>query len=178
MFETVHLIKRVELEIETVGAGTLNIATDQPGDNLQLAFAASFDTEATTSARRTERFTMQGNTRAKLIQATLFATTSLILYGARVLARPLGVPGVSGWQWYSLPVRVTEEMYRVAEAPIRPTAENYGGAGLPIRATPEAFAEGGLPIRPTTEEWTRGPLPLPATSPIPKWIPIPVDVIK
>lgn len=172
-YEILHLLKQIELDGDWDGAATFTLGTDQPGDAIAVRYTKPFSY----TGRRTVKMTATGSTRLKLLQATLSGTAGMKLFGARVLARPLGQPGAAGWQWYPLPVRITEEAYGAAALPIRPTSETFSAAALPIRPTSEAFSAAALPIRPTTEDWSSGPLPFPQTSIIPQWVSIPVDSI-
>jgi hypothetical protein len=175
-FELLHLIKRVELDVETHGPATFTLATEQPDNTLSVRYtSAAFDTGA---QRNQVEFTMRGTTRARLYQATLYPAGACRLYGARMLAKALGQPGDNAWTWFTLPVRITQDAYVGGALPIRPTADDYSGAGLPIRPTSDAFAAAGLPIRPTSDEFQQGPLPLAQTSPLPQWVSIPVDPIE
>lgn len=172
-YETFHLLKRIELDGYWAGNATFTLGTDQPGNVIEVRYTKPFSY----TGRRTVPMTVAGSTRLRLLQATLSGSGAMKLFGARVLARPLGQPGAAGWQWYPLPVRVTEEMYQAASLPIRPTPEGFSEAVLPIRPTSDAFQVAGLPIRPTSETWSEGALPFPQVSLIPQWVSIPVDSV-
>ncbi len=173
-FEILHLLKTIELDGYWDGTATFTLGTDLPGDAMAIRLTKSF----TYTGRRTVTLKGPGSTRLKLLQATLSGTQAMKLFGARVLARPLGQPGAQTWEWYSLPVRVTPDLYSAASLPIRPTQEGFAVASLPIRETSEAFSAARLPIRATPDEWSEGALPLPQVSPIPRWVDIPVDRIE
>jgi hypothetical protein len=188
-FETVHLLKFVEFEIDTDGVYIFELKTDQPGDAMAVRFVRTFNTETTTTTRRVIRFRLLGTTLGKLLRAKLFsgngqpgglgpgAGSVAKIYGGRIWARPVG-PTAGPWQWFPLPIRETPEPYSVAELPIRPTAESFAVAELPIRKTSDAFGVAELPIRPTAEEFRRGGLPVPETSLIPRWVTLPLDAIE
>ena len=176
-FETVHLLKWVEFEIDTDGTYTFELKTDQPGDAMAVRMTRDFNTEDTTTGRRTVRLRCPGSCKGKLLRAKLWGLVVGKIYAGRVWARPIG--GTAGnWEWYPLPIRPTAEPYSVASLPIRPTEEIFKVATLPIRPTEDIFATAKLPSRPTAEEFQRGPLPIPESSLIPNWVRLSVDPIE
>ena len=149
-FETVHLFRRVEFDIDTAGEATFTLSTDQPGDEVASRHTATINTDLTTTGRRTVKVRLPGNVRGKLYKAKLAGAGILRIYGGRIEARAIGLAGNAAWQWHPMPIVGTPEL--------------YGAAGLPIAGTPEAWSAGGLPI--------------PETPLVPRWVDLPVDAIE
>jgi len=158
-FETVHLIREIELVADGSGPMTLHVFTELPGSDVREKHTVSFNTEESTAERRTVRARMRGNVKGQLQKLRIDGSNSLRLYGVRVFAKPLGGPG--GWAWYPIPV---------VETP-----EGYSAAALPIAPTPEGFDRAALPIVPTAEGWEAQALPLVASGREWQWVRIPVD---
>jgi hypothetical protein len=177
-FETVHLLGKVELDLDTSGPMTFTLLTDQPGDAMTVRHSEAINTETTTAGRRTIEFRLPGKTKGQLLDARISGPSVCRLYGARVWASAIGGTAPGGWGWYSLPCRVTPDGFAAAPLPITPTPEAWSKALLPITPTPEAWNKAALPIDPTPETWTRGPLPIPQTPAIPRWVDLAVDAVE
>lgn len=160
-FETVYLIREIELLADGSGPMTLHVHTELPGMHVSEKFSFPFDTEATTAERRPVRARMPGNVKGQLKKLRIDGPSSLQLYGVRVFAKPLG--GRGAWAWY--------------EAPVIKTPEGYSAAALPIVPTPEGFDQGVLPILQTAELWELQPLPLLASAREWQWVRLPVDEV-
>lgn len=161
-FETVYLIREIELLADGGGPMTLHVYTDLPGYDVTAKASFPFDTEATTEERRPVRLRMPGTVKGQLKKLRIDGASSLRLFGVRVYAKPLGGPGA--WNWYSVPVVKTPE--------------GYSAAALPIVPTPEGFSAAALPIVPTPEGWDVQPLPLVASAREWQWVRLPVDEVE
>jgi hypothetical protein len=174
--ETVWQFREIEILIDTDAPGTLTIRTELPDYDLTTKHQLQIDTTTTTD-RRTVRIRLPGDVKGSLMYPRFEMVSGVArIYGARVLAKPLGGPGA--WRWLDLPVRQTPEALTDAPLPIRETPEGFADANLPIRSTPEDFTDAALPIRATPEGWERLGLPLIGTPLLAEWVDVPVDAVE
>jgi len=200
-FETLWLFRYLELDCDTDAPVNLNVLTDKPGDVIYVKRSQSFNTEDTTTGRRTVRIRFPGFAKGRLLQVRMEPLGVMRLYGARVYAKKLGVR--AQWAWYALPVvptpdlwstfgipipgvqdlwsdapipiEGTPDLYASAPIPIPGVSEAWSEAHLPIAPTPEEYASARLPIAPTAEEWGTIRLPIAETPVEGIWVDLPVE---
>lgn len=168
-----NLYREIELDADIQAAATLTVQTETPGAEVTLRHTKTL---AATSGRTTTKVRMPGDVRGKLLKLKLTSAGTVILYGAKVFAKPLGVE--SAWAWYPLPVVATPEGWATVALPIVPTATEFGPVALPIPGPPPEFSSVELPIAPTGEGWGTLKVPLHPTPPEPEWVDLPVDAIE
>lgn len=157
-FETVHLVRIIEFDLECSGAIALTLSSDLPGN--AMAPREWLTIPATPGGRRTVRFRLSGTTKGKLFQYELIPSAVMRLYGGRVFAKPLG--GGADWAWFALPVEPTPAEWTPVKLPIEATSEEWTAIKLPIEDTSEEWTWVKMPIVPTSDEqlWQEFPVAL------------------
>lgn len=171
--ESVWLFREVELDVDTsAGGAVLTIKTELPTENLEVKRTYSFNTETTTTGRKTVRVRLAGSTKGHLIQARIAPTGTMTLFGVKVFAKRLG--GRDGWAWYPLPVVATPHEWTRVPLPIEPTPAAWRDVSLPIAGTPNEWTDVPLPIAATPDEWRDVALPIEATPDTWSRVPLPI----
>jgi hypothetical protein len=150
--ERVKEIKKIELDIETDGAGAfvVTVYTNQSGVMAQV-FQQTY---ATSGKRQTIKQYLPLSTRGRLMRLEVTSATAGIIYRLRAWVRPLTEPG-AGWGW--------------AEYPVEPSAELPEWSNLPLPETPPVFTWQDLPVEPTPPQWSWAPFPVAPTEPQWQW---------
>lgn len=168
--------REIEWDLDTDAQASFAIKTELAVRDITEKWTRTFDTESTTTGRRTVNFRLPGNLKWHLIQFQVVPSGIARLFGARIFAKRLGIQ--DSWQWYALPIPITPEAWSEAPLPIAPTPEawaiaplpipdtpeGWSAAHLPIPGTPESFTEAALPIAGTPEGWSEAPVPIPPTA--------------
>lgn len=130
-FEKLHLIAKIEFDVESTSDGTVSIDTDVPGN----AMAERGTVPVPTGTRHVVQKRLPYYFRGHLFDFVYAPGPGYArIYGARVWARelPTGV-----WQWYALPVLPTPAgEWQTVKIDVPPTSESWGEIRLPIKATP------------------------------------------
>ncbi len=145
-FQYTKLFAIVEIDVDTDAASELIIKVDRPGDDMHQVLNFAFNTEATTTGRRTVTVSLPGSTRGRLFQPKITSQGVLRLYGMRVYAKVLDGGGKTSWRWYTIPVVPTQEDWQTFPLPIPRTQEGWESAQLPIRPTPKEASWVPLPM--------------------------------
>lgn len=131
-FEAVWLFREFELDVDTSGAMTFALKTDLTENDLLSRYSTTFNTEATTTGRRTIRLQLPGNIKGRLEQIRISGASTMRLYGMRVWAKPLG--GQVPWAWYAIEVVPTPDGYGAAKIPFIPSDIEWRWVDLPVDA--------------------------------------------
>lgn len=118
--------REIEIDCDSDGSRTLNLYTEQPDQALVLRHAASFNTEATTTGRRTVNLRVPAYACGRLWRLEMPAGAAIRLYGMRVYARGLRGPD---WQWVGVPGIV-------------PTPADWSRVPLPLRVPDNSLPAG------------------------------------
>lgn len=132
MIESVKEFREVELDIDTDANTSVTFFTEMP--NSAMTAVASATVFAATTGRLGLNMRLPGSAKGKLCKLRITSTAAIRLFGARVLCRALG--GNFQWQWVSVPVEPTAELFSMKALPIEPTGEVLSAMRLPIEQTP------------------------------------------
>jgi hypothetical protein len=132
--ELCTLFREVELDCDTSGTMTFRLLTDRPGESLVERVAQAFDTESTTTGRRRVQVRFSGTTRGHLAKFRIDGVNTLKLYGAKVLHKPIGLAGVTPWQWTPLPVPPTPDSWQSAAVDGMGETSDWVWVSLPVDA--------------------------------------------
>jgi hypothetical protein len=131
-FEHVMQFREIELDLQVDAAATLNVSTEMPGP---LTSPTASLPIATTPGRTVFNSRLPGNTKGRMFQPSLIATGITRLFGAKVLAKPLGGPSQmfgGDWQWIALPVEPTPEAWTSVEIPMNASEADFRWIELPV----------------------------------------------
>lgn len=142
--ERVKDFKKLEIELQTDGASTLTVWTDQAG-----TITEQFSTTLNTSGNREAvKIPLTPGIRGRLLQVEI-AGNGVRLFAGRVWWRPLNEPQAR-WEWASLP--------------IEPTPPAWGWAPLPVNPTePQWFWAKILSVEETSDVWEWTEIPVDVT---------------
>jgi hypothetical protein len=124
--------REIELDLDTSGAMTLDVALELPGMDLVSHFSSTVNTETTTTGRRPWNQRTAGNLKGQLLKLRLSGSAVVRMWGAKIYARPLNAAG--GWRWIPLPVPETPVDWMTAKLPIRETAIGWTWIDFPVDA--------------------------------------------
>ena len=168
-FEKVHLVGKIECDVEASAAGTVTIQSDIPGNAMADRGTVAIPVCTRRVVAKRLPYQLQGHL-FKFSYAPGLGQSKL--YGVRVWARelPTGV-----WQWYKLPVVDTANEWSAIEIPIPETPEHWGEVRIPIPPTDEDWT--GIPIDfpGTPENWSELALPIKPTPLMPEWVSLRID---
>jgi hypothetical protein len=167
-FERVCLFGIIEFDYIAPSGATAVFKTELPGNAL-----ATRDTLAlpATSARRTVKFRLLGETKGKLYDVVVTSAGCVLLFGGRVFARPLGL--AAAWAWYSLPIPPIANTFTEVPLPVPKMGSTFTEVPLPI-AKVGAFTEVPLPIPKMSETWAQVKIPMNPTPDLFTWIDVDV----
>lgn len=172
--ERVKIYRKIELELTTYAPATLEVYTELPSWGVRLRYTVP---ATVGTGRAPVKVMLSGNVQGRFIKLKLYAAWSgaTRLYSGRVLAKVLGTAEPTAWEWFPLPIEVTQEQYSGIAIPILPTEEGFSSAALPILPTEEGFSSAALPILPTEEGFSSAALPFAETQAAFTWVDLPID---
>ena len=118
------LFREVAIVAATAGPMTLDILTELPGQNMQLAVSVPINPSASTTGRVPVYARLKGNTKGQLAVFRLRGSYLTRLFEAKVMARRLQTNG-GAWDWISLPVEPTPDAWAQIAMPVRATADSF-----------------------------------------------------
>jgi len=117
--ERVKDFKKLELDLQTDGAVTVTVFTDQSG-----TMAQQFSTTLNTGGNREAlKIALTPGIRGRLVQVEV-AGAGARLFAGRAWWRPLNEPQAQ-WQWTALPIEPTPPAFQWAPLPVLPTEPQY-----------------------------------------------------
>lgn len=155
-FEAVKIFRYLELEY--MGAGTVELLTDLPNPPLQVRESHPLRSQP---LRAVASIGLSNTTRARVYRARIRPTGAFALYGGRIYTRRIGL-NATDWAWVDLPVVVTPDTWTELHLPIEPTAQEY--TAIPLAA-----------IERTSDEYSPLQIPIERTPDQLAWAEIPVD---
>jgi len=141
-FERVTLFGIVEFDYIAPAGASVIFSTDLPGN--AIAQRGPTLTLPVAATRRTVKFRLRGDIKGKKYRVHVSAGGMVILFGGRVYARPLGL--AAPWDWYTLPIQPTADVFTEYKLPIEPTAETFTGIKIPMSLTPELLDWVDIPV--------------------------------
>lgn len=175
-FESVKLFRKIVLDLDTSGAVTLEVFTEQPGSASLLRATYTVNTESSTTGRLPVKLILPSETKGRYLRLKLSGSATVRLFGARVYYREIGQNTLSVWRWASVPVEITPDLFSPARLPIPPTPDEFAAVKMPIEPTPDEFSAVRVPgIPPTPDEFAAVEIPMPRSDYIPKWFDLPLD---
>lgn len=174
--ERVKLIKEVEVVCDTDGPATFRVYTELPNQSMVLARQEMFNSEDTTTGRRTFKLRMPGNVSGRLIRAEVEAGSSPCrILSARARIRVVGE--ASNWTWVDFPMAQGSLVRQWIDLPVKPTPALAEWVDLPIKQTAHIYEWVNLPVVPTTADYHTIEFPVEKSSNF-EWIDIPVDAVE
>jgi hypothetical protein len=169
--ERVKLFKRIELDIETDGAGPLTMTVyTNSGGSMASVFRQTY---ATNGARQTIKQYLPLNVRGRLMRIELTSPAAARVYHLRTWMRPVNEPN-AGWSWENYPLEESTVLPEWSNLGLPATPPGFTWNDLPVEATPPQWSWAPFPVAPTEAQWNWAKvLSVEGTSDKWEWIDIP-----
>ena len=159
-FQLTALYRKLELDLNIqIGADDPSITevhflTDRPGaPGMVIRTLERISTASANAGRQIVRVDLDGATRGRLFQikivppvGTSVGVGSITLYGIKIYAKLLGPHRKTTWQWYTVALEGTSDVWQERRLPIPPTPDTFTEVSLPIRSTPRDPSWKELPV--------------------------------
>lgn len=145
--EQVKLAKKLEVDLASDGATTINVYTNAGGP-LALVYSSI---QNTAGARKTLKLSLPLNTRGRLLRLEVLSAQPVRLYNLRAWIRTTAAE--ANWAWANYPLEDSTPLPEWTDLPAPPTPNDFTWASLPVDKTPESFNWVDFPVAPTDPQW-------------------------